>query len=240
LGQVEEALKDATPDLLVVDGLLPDGSGLDFIVKQAGDNPDRAHVFLSRFFDHDEARTQLENAGVALTLRKPVTPESLVELLGPFLSSESASFEAVKRDLVAEYSARLEGRADELEALEEGGDWDAIKDRVHKLGGSAGAYGFSRLSTLAQAAEREPSPETLAPLVDLMRRSARPDDVSDANPEGLIGRSPAMVEVYRRIRLAARSDVTVLLTGASGTGKELVARAIHELSPRSSGNLVDV
>ena len=48
----------------------------------------------------------------------------------------------------------------------------------------------------------------------------------------LIGKSQVMQEVFRRLRLAAQSDVTVLLTGKSGTGKELAARAIHALSAR--------
>ncbi|RMH35895.1 MAG: PAS domain S-box protein [Nitrospirae bacterium] len=48
----------------------------------------------------------------------------------------------------------------------------------------------------------------------------------------LVGKSPPMQEVFRRLRLAAQSDVSVLLVGESGTGKELAARAIHTLSGR--------
>ena len=48
----------------------------------------------------------------------------------------------------------------------------------------------------------------------------------------MVGRSAAMQEVFRRVRLAAQGDVPVLLTGESGTGKELAARAIHALSAR--------
>ncbi|MFP4477292.1 MAG: sigma-54 interaction domain-containing protein [Desulfatibacillaceae bacterium] len=50
--------------------------------------------------------------------------------------------------------------------------------------------------------------------------------------EDIIGRSPAMRDIFRIIPQVAESDSTVLLEGASGTGKELFARAIHNLSPR--------
>lgn len=57
---------------------------------------------------------------------------------------------------------------------------------------------------------------------------------------GLIGNSPAMQEVYRITRQVAASSATVLLTGETGTGKELIARGIHELSPRASGPYIRV
>ncbi len=51
--------------------------------------------------------------------------------------------------------------------------------------------------------------------------------------EKLVGGSPKMAEIYRQIRQAANTEMPVLLTGETGTGKDLVARAIHQLSPRS-------
>ena len=51
-------------------------------------------------------------------------------------------------------------------------------------------------------------------------------------PSAIVGRSPKMLEVYRAIARVAPTTASVLITGASGTGKELVARAIHEHSPR--------
>src|SRR5881296_1788695 len=49
----------------------------------------------------------------------------------------------------------------------------------------------------------------------------------------MVGESPAMRDLYRRIARVAPTDSTVLITGESGTGKELVARAIHLNSPRA-------
>ncbi len=57
---------------------------------------------------------------------------------------------------------------------------------------------------------------------------------------GLIGSGPAMQEVYRLTRQVARSHASVLLLGETGTGKELIAKAVHQLSPRGSGPFVRV
>jgi len=53
-----------------------------------------------------------------------------------------------------------------------------------------------------------------------------------------VGSHPAMLEVSRRIRLAAPRKTTVLIEGPTGSGKELVARALHRLSPRAKNKLV--
>ena len=54
------------------------------------------------------------------------------------------------------------------------------------------------------------------------------------------GSSPAMEKIYTLIRQAAKSTATVLVEGPSGTGKELVARALHDLSPRAKGPFIAV
>ncbi|WP_310497489.1 nitrogen regulation protein NR(I) [Sandarakinorhabdus sp.] len=63
-------------------------------------------------------------------------------------------------------------------------------------------------------------------------------DLGDGSP--LLGRSPAMQEVYRRIARVVPNDLTVMILGESGTGKELVARAIHDMGPRRARPFVAV
>lgn len=58
--------------------------------------------------------------------------------------------------------------------------------------------------------------------------------------DGMIGDSSAMREVYRLTRRVAASSATVLLTGETGTGKELIARAVHDLSQRATGPFIRV
>ncbi len=70
--------------------------------------------------------------------------------------------------------------------------------------------------------------------------SASEDELENDEPRSIIGLSDAMVGLKETIRLAARSDSTVLVRGESGTGKELVARSIHELSTRSDGPFIAV
>ncbi len=66
------------------------------------------------------------------------------------------------------------------------------------------------------------------------------DSTPVENGQTLLGVSPAMQAVFRKIAVVAERDVPVLITGESGTGKELVAAAIHRYSKRSTGPFVPV
>lgn len=58
--------------------------------------------------------------------------------------------------------------------------------------------------------------------------------------EQIVGKSPAMAEVFEIVRQVAPTPATVLIQGESGTGKELIAKAVHQLSPRARQPLVTV
>ncbi len=65
--------------------------------------------------------------------------------------------------------------------------------------------------------------------------------MSTANAlDGIIGDSSAMHDVFKTTRQVAPTNATVLLTGETGTGKELIAKALHQLSPRASGPFIRV
>ena len=72
-------------------------------------------------------------------------------------------------------------------------------------------------------------------LGQLVRISLRRESVASRQDIGfrnMVGTSPSMHEVFRKIRLYAASDAAVIITGETGAGKELVAQALHEESPR--------
>jgi two-component system, NtrC family, response regulator len=66
------------------------------------------------------------------------------------------------------------------------------------------------------------------------------DELSHGGFQGMLGSSPQMQEVFATIRKVAPSEVPVLITGDSGTGKELVARAIHNLSSSKNGPFIPI
>ncbi len=88
------------------------------------------------------------------------------------------------------------------------------------------------------AFEYLPKPFDLPRAVDLIRRavdeSLREEvrDAAAAEMPEMLGQAPAMQDVFRAIGRLSQSNVTVLITGESGSGKELVARALHKHSPR--------
>ena len=88
------------------------------------------------------------------------------------------------------------------------------------------------------AFEYLPKPFDLTRAVELIRRAVEESlreevrDLGNAEMPEMLGQAPAMQDVFRAIGRLSQSNVTVLITGESGSGKELVARALHKHSPR--------
>ena len=74
-----------------------------------------------------------------------------------------------------------------------------------------------------------------------VRAASHGEEIDDeGNLEAMIGRSPAMIEVYKTVAKVAPTKSTALIIGESGTGKEVIARAIHTHSPRATHPFVGV
>jgi two-component system nitrogen regulation response regulator GlnG len=91
-----------------------------------------------------------------------------------------------------------------------------------------------------------PKPFDVPKAVDLIRRAVE-ESLNDSDVEipvaqvpEILGQAPAMQDVFRAIGRLSQSIVTVLITGESGSGKELVANALHKHSPRAAGPFVAI
>ena len=107
------------------------------------------------------------------------------------------------------------------------GTVDAAVDALH-----AGADDF-----LTKPVEPDVLIDRVAQLLE-RRPSARGSDAPV--PGGMVGRSAAIRMVFDAIRLVAPTEATVLITGETGTGKELVSRSVHQLSERAKGPFIAV
>ncbi|MDO8770213.1 MAG: nitrogen regulation protein NR(I) [Burkholderiaceae bacterium] len=96
------------------------------------------------------------------------------------------------------------------------------------------------------AFEYLPKPFDLPKAVELIRRAveeSQREEVAEermADTPEMLGQAPAMQDVFRAIGRLSQSNVTVMITGESGSGKELVARALHKHSPRANGPFVAI
>ena len=96
------------------------------------------------------------------------------------------------------------------------------------------------------AFEYLPKPFDLPKAVELIRRAVEESQREEVAEERMVdapemlGQAPAMQDVFRGIGRLSQSNVTVMVTGESGSGKELIARALHKHSPRADGPFVAI
>jgi two-component system response regulator PilR (NtrC family) len=100
---------------------------------------------------------------------------------------------------------------------------------------------YLRLSQTAQSLNKDEANTTQSPFFVTTKTLAQVESPKEDDKFlGMIGRSKKMRQLFERIKKVANSNSTVLIQGASGTGKELVAKAIHNLSDRAPQKLVSV
>ena len=80
----------------------------------------------------------------------------------------------------------------------------------------------------------------LGPIPIVVRRAAAKNQGASAPDHGAVMRDPAMQALYDQVTRAARSPISVLVLGETGVGKELLARAVHERSPRARGPFLEL
>jgi two-component system, NtrC family, nitrogen regulation response regulator GlnG len=96
------------------------------------------------------------------------------------------------------------------------------------------------------AFEYLPKPFDISKATELIRRAVEESQREDvaveaiANAPEMLGQAPAMQDVFRAIGRLSQSNVTVMITGESGSGKELVAKALHKHSARANGPFVAI
>lgn len=101
------------------------------------------------------------------------------------------------------------------------------------LDSAVAAFQGGAFEYLAKPFDLEKAVELIRRALEESLREASVEQLLTETPE-ILGKAPAMQDVFRAIGRLSQSHVTVLITGESGTGKELVARALHKHSPRAA------
>ena len=146
---------------------------------------------------------------------------------------------------VAAIRAALVRQESSVEGLEE--DLEAARAAVARSTGGEEALRAQLATARAQEEETRARLERLEHQSRMLGGAAAP--LGDAEQQrlrhecervGIVTRDPAVLAVFRDLEKAARSSLSILVTGEPGTGKELFARAAHRLSPRADGPFVAV
>ena len=107
------------------------------------------------------------------------------------------------------------------------------------LDSAVAAFQGGAFEYLAKPFDIDKAVELIRRALDESLRETSVESGPSETPE-ILGQAPAMQEVFRAIGRLSQSNVTVLITGESGSGKELVARALHKHSPRANGPFVAI
>jgi len=207
--------------VVITDHAMPGMTGVELLERAAHVAPHAARVLVTAYGDARVLTDAINRGNVTHFVAKPVDPRALRELVARLLATP-----AMRRALVlapSELSSRI------VTALRASGIAAAVAEDQRDPGDEVAVWPTELLpGTLDKIRAALRSEETV-------RRQRGPFGLA-----ALIGASPAMRRVFDTIEQVAGTDATVLVRGETGTGKELVARVLHSLSPRRDRPFVAV
>jgi len=193
------------------------------LLVASSDDDFRRHVLESLRASHWPA---WEATGGAEALSKLETGDCRILLLDQWLPDlDVTELVGLVRDLYPGIAVYVVDSAGGTPIVSQEPEGQSYRDAVHKL-----------LAGVRRRGSPSPPPAAQASLAHLESTS---EESSEPLPD-MVGVSPAMQDVCRLVRLVAHRNTTVLLTGETGTGKELVARAVHLVGPRQRQPFITV
>ncbi|MGB2804633.1 MAG: sigma-54 dependent transcriptional regulator [Candidatus Zixiibacteriota bacterium] len=202
------------------------------IIDDGNDITNYCHQFISDGFEYDHIRngidlsTELKKKDYGLILLdKSFTKNDKSELLGPVEEADNEGLRILKE-------IRKVNQSIPVIMVTANADYDSMSSALHM-----GAFDYVEWDALQK--------DYLFLKLKMERaiqweKSARTELVEKYNRWGLIGRSEPMVRFFQQMETTLDSDSTLLLRGETGTGKDLVARIIHDHGPRSGKAFVSI
>jgi DNA-binding NtrC family response regulator len=235
-------MTDAVKTVLVVDDDAASLSALFECLRRAGHR-----VLVAQ--DGASALERAENGRPALILLDVMMPD-----MDGFETCRRLKRNAATADIPVLFLTALTDTAEKLKGFEAGAvdyltkpfQWEEVLARVRthlRLRAAERELAATNASLEERVAERTARLEQALAELDRLRERLEAENAylqheTGADARGIVGSSPALATVLTQVARVARSDTTVLVTGETGTGKELIARAIHEASPRRDRPLV--
>jgi formate hydrogenlyase transcriptional activator len=184
------------------------------------------------WFAGQEGRIAQVNRAMAEMFGHP--RESIVGRTLHDLSADTPNGKAKALSLHQRFLSGSEIRGDEIEARRADGSPLWLRISVSPQRNSTGAIVGGRVTAVDVTAEKRA--EEAVRVSEYLEEEIR----AVHNVDEIVGRSPALLGVLEKVRLVAGADSSVLILGETGTGKELVARAVHSASPRRTKPLIKV
>jgi chemotaxis protein methyltransferase CheR len=235
-------MTDAVATVLVVDDDAASLSALFECLRRAG-----YRVLVAQ--DGASALERAENGKPALILLDVMMPD-----MDGFTTCRHLKRNAVTADIPVLFLTALTDTAEKLKGFEAGAvdyltkpfQWEEVLARVRthlRLRQAERELQAVNASLEQRVAERTSELEQALDELGLLRQRLEAENAylqheAGADARSLVGSSPALAAVLAQVARVARADTTVLVTGETGTGKELIATAIHEASPRRDRPLV--